>query len=79
MLVKEGYGEPLNKLTILTRVTFVQMMDHIDIKTNTKVFMVIRESLRMFFLAGKYYVLHSITFPTKILSMIPKSILARLI
>ena len=54
-------------------------MDHIDIKTNTKVFMVIRESLRMFFLAGKYYVLHSITFPTKILSMIPKSILARLV
>ena len=55
------------------------MMDHVDVKTNTKVFMVIRESLRMFFLAGKYYVLHSITFPTKISSMIPKSILARLV
>ena len=39
-------------------------MDHVDVKTNTKVFMVIRESLRMFFLAGKYYALHSITFPT---------------
>ena len=41
--------------------------------------MVIRESLRIFFLAGKYYVLYSITLPTKISSWIPKSILARLV
>ena len=55
------------------------MMDHVNIKTDTKVLIFIRESLRMLILAWKYYVLHSITFPTKISSMIPKSILARLV